>query len=1030
MAQNDNNTKLWRSLDDLSNSPEFLARLDKEFPQGASQLEMREGMHRRKFLGLIGASMALAGVASTTGCIRRPKEHIYAENSRAENTLPGVPKHFATSACIASGVLGLMVTSTDGRPTKIDGNLAHPMNGGKDGQKGVGPSNAFAQAEILNLYDPDRGQHSLRKDVQVSKLDTLSAFYTAFTATQKNGGEGAAILFEASFSPAFYHLLTQVQEKYPKMMLVEFDSTYSQNRRLGLNALTQSSLDVSYQLSKANVILSVDSDFLGIEGDCVRNAGQFMAQRNLNANTANMNRLYCVESGFSLTGAAADHRYALANAQIGDFLASLSLELTRQGMALPFSLKPTSELPARLQKWTAALAKDLLQNKGKAAILIGDRHPAWAHALVCALNESLGALSAGIVQLQPQNGFAGSHDLPTFVQAVNKKGLQSVLIIGGNPVYNLPADLEFSSLLNKIPNSFYLAFQPDETATHVTHYLPQTHFLETWGDTRSSDGTHSICQPLIEPLFADCVNAYELVDHLLHEKPRTAYDIVRTYVASLPGYSQSFETLWRESLSSGVVRSTQSPQVPQKRDYNVIKNGYALKKSESLPAANNIHLEFALDRSVYDGRYANNAWLQETPDSIHKLVWDNALLISPKTAKELGLNGQPKPGTSEVDLVTVECKERKLEIPVWVVPGIADFTGVIQLGYGRSFGRVAEGAGFNANQIRTSQTWFEQAVKVTKTSQKYSLVSTQEHGSMSGTPGDAKDRTPPIRETTLEHFKRQPNFVHDDELLPVSEQKNHLFPFPVDVSQSKWARQQWGMSIDLSSCIGCNACSVACQAENNISVVGKEEVFRNREMSWIRVDRYFTGEVDDPEIRSIFQPINCQHCENAPCEAVCPVTATAHSPDGLNDMAYNRCVGTRYCANNCPYKVRRYNFFNYSKADDERNPLYAMQKNPNVTVRFRGVMEKCSYCVQRINKAKTIASISNTTGLIEDGKLVTACQSACPTGAIVFGDVADAKSMVSKRKSLPQNYSVLGELNTKPRTTYLARIRNVNPEIG
>jgi Fe-S-cluster-containing dehydrogenase component len=457
----------------------------------------------------------------------------------------------------------------------------------------------------------------------------------------------------------------------------------------------------------------------------------------------------------------------------------------------------------------------------------------------------------------------------------------------------------------------------------------------------------------------------------------------------------------------------------------------AYVKSNELPEPNenSLEIDFALDRTVYDGYYSNNAWMQETPDPITKLVWDNALLISPKTAKALGLLARPKPGKSEVDLIKVTYQNRSMEVAVWESPGVADFTAILHLGYGRKYGRVAKGCGFNANLIRTSEGWFGSGLKIQKTGKRYSLVSSQEHGSMNGTPGMKEDRPPTVREATFSQFKINPDFVLGHELLPVEEQKSNLFKFPEDPDQKKWARQQWGMSIDLNSCLGCNACSVACQSENNISVVGKEEVFKNREMAWIRIDRYFTGEVDNPEIRAVFQPINCQQCENAPCEAVCPVTATAHSPDGLNDMAYNRCVGTRYCANNCPYKVRRYNFFNYSKIDDERNPLYAMQKNPNVTVRFRGVMEKCTYCVQKINNARSkFKKISD--GIIPDGEVITACQSVCPTNAIVFGDVADPDSAVSKLKAQSRNYGLLGELNTRPRTTYLAKLRNANPELS
>jgi molybdopterin-containing oxidoreductase family iron-sulfur binding subunit len=980
-------------------------------------LEIQPGVPRRKFLGMLGASMALAGV-TTSGCIRRPKEYIYPENNRAENTLPGVAKQYATNALVGSGVLALSVTSMDGRPTKIDG------------------SSAFAQAEILNLYDPDRGQFCLHKKEKASKSDILKALKSTLVSSKAKSGEEVAFLFESFRSPAFYDLISQISKSYPKALFVEQDSTYSNHSKKGLSAVAGTSADVVYDFSKANVILAVDSDFLGLEGDSIKNARQFAQGRRIVDTNSTMNRLYSVESCFSTTGAAADHRYALPGSQIESFLVGLCKELTTHGVTFSSEVMTQLEtyshnespLNSSFKKWIQALAKDLASQKGKSIVAVGDKQPSHLHALGFAINLALGSVATSIVQLVSDPRPSILMDVLDLKKSIENNSVKSLIIIGGNPVFTQPADVKFLSLLDKVTNSFYFGFSPDETAQLSKYYIPQTHFLESWGDALATDGTYSIRQPLIAPIYEDCMSEYELLLECIDDKPKSSYETIKSFCKQKSRHQGDFETNWRLFLANGFVQKEEN-QISQTQKFNFSS---ILNKKSAMVSTDEYHIEieFALDQTVYDGRYANNAWMQEIPNSINKLVWDNALLVNPKTAKMLGISGNPKPGKSDVDVVKVTYLGNAMEIAVWEVPGIADSVGVISLGYGKTFGRVAKGTGFNANAIRTSDAWFGNVAEIEKTGKKYSLVSTQEHGSLNGTPGMKKDRPAPLREATYEEFLKNPSFVLADELLPVAEQKNNLFKYPQNPAQEKWARQQWGMSIDLTTCIGCNACTVACQAENNISIVGKEEVFRNREMSWIRIDRYFSGSIDDPEVRSSFQPMNCQHCENAPCEAVCPVVATAHSPDGLNDMAYNRCVGTRYCANNCPYKVRRYNFFNYSKADDERNPLYAMQKNPNVTVRFRGVMEKCSYCVQRINAAKAEANRTSLDGLVPDGAIVTACQSACPTQSIAFGDVANPLSMVSKLKAQKRNYSVLGELNTKPRTTYLAKLRNVNPEIG
>ncbi|APJ04958.1 TAT-variant-translocated molybdopterin oxidoreductase [Silvanigrella aquatica] len=1022
----------WRSIEDLENSPGFLNKLTREFPHGASELEMRPGVQRRKFLGIIGASMALAGVTAT-GCIRRPKEHIYPESHRPEDMIPGVPKFYSTSAQVAGSVLGLLVTSTDGRPTKIDGNARHPMNNPVANSK-IGSSNTFAQAEILNMYDPDRVQKCYLSNKAIDKKEAYLALKKAMTASKKVDGSDLALVYAANSSLTFAHLIDEFKSNYPKALIVEQDSNYSSNRKIALSNIAATSADISYNLSNANVILAVDSDFMGIEGDSVKNAREFAEKRKVLNQNSSMNRLYSVESSFSTTGSLADHHYALRSGIMGDFLIALVTELI--ALKVKFSaeivdhISSRAALPDALLRWVKACAKDLYKQNGNSVVIIGDRQPTWVHMLGFAINSALGSTGKTLTLLPDTTRPKSVSNYNNLKSAIENNTIKNLIVVGGNPVFTSASDLNFKVLFSKVTDSFYLGYSLNETSESCKYLFPKSHFLENWGDTRASDGTVSITQPLIAPLYDDCIDEYSFIYSLYHsENVVSSYLIVKKFWQNKLGNSINFESMWRQYLSNGIISDYHKETAISHFSFSSFANAVAKAMKFVEPNGKSLEINFALDRTVYDGMYANNAWMQETPDPITKLVWDNALLISPKTAQELKLQARPKPGKSHVDLVKVTYQNRSMEVAVWETPGVADFSAILHIGYGTKFGRVANGSGFNANLIRTSESWFGSDLKIEKTGKQYSLVSCQEHGSMSGTPGMEEDRPPAIREATLSAFKSNPSFVNEYELLPVEKQKSNLFKFPEDPAQKKWARQQWGMTIDLNSCLGCNACSVACQSENNISVVGKEEVFKNREMSWIRVDRYFTGDVDNPEMRTVFQPINCQHCENAPCEAVCPVAATVHSPDGLNDMAYNRCVGTRYCANNCPYKVRRYNFFNYSKIDDERNPLYAMQKNPNVTVRFRGVMEKCTYCVQKINHARSkFKKISD--GIIPDGAVITACQSVCPTNAIAFGDVADPESAVSKLKALSRNYALIGELNTRPRTTYLAKLRNANPELG
>jgi molybdopterin-containing oxidoreductase family iron-sulfur binding subunit len=749
-----------------------------------------------------------------------------------------------------------------------------------------------------------------------------------------------------------------------------------------------------------------------------------------------MNRLYVVESHMSVTGLSADHRYTLGGTKTPDALVALGYLLQKKGISLSeFSnLWVSQNAPEtlfasepRFVTWLNALADDLVQQGG--VVVVGYRQGSEVHALGLAINRALGGFpkyAKVFPRPEPQGGFTPRE---AFTTTLNAGRIETLVVLGGDPVATSP---QFQTPFSQIPQSFYLGDYPQSaTAKVCAGYFPAAHFLESWGDTVDTSGTVRIQQPLIAPLFPEALDVLSVVGFLYANKLTPSHDLVKNAWQQQIG-GVDFESIWRTALGQGVLPQGQvsavSPSSASRWAEGFQKS--LLNRKPLQPSEQNFVLEFALSPNVYDGRYANNAWLQELPDPVQKTVWDNALLISPKTARMLGVLGKPPAGSADVDVLRLTLGGQTIEVPVWETPGVADFTGVLHVGYGQPLGRVSQGVGVNVDVLRAQAPWFLDGLRYELSGKKYEIVSTQEHASLNGTPGVEQDRPPVVRMTSLDEYRKDPSYVLKNELLPIAKQKSNLFDFPQDPSQAKWARQQWGMTIDLSTCTGCQACVVACQSENNISVVGKDQIFRQREMSWIRIDRYFTGSVDDPEVQGVVQPLNCLHCENAPCEAVCPVAATVHSPDGLNDMVYNRCIGTRYCANNCPYKVRRFNFFNYSKIDDERNPLYAMQKNPNVTVRFRGVMEKCTYCVQRINGARSKAGLGDGTGLVADGGIITACQSACPTGAIVFGDIADPKTLVSQRKAQGRNYALLGEINTKPRTTYLGKIRNVNPRLG
>ncbi|MCG3173497.1 MAG: hypothetical protein GMKNLPBB_01694 [Myxococcota bacterium] len=1009
MEDRNNGKQYWRSLNELADSPDFISRLEKEYPEAAAEIEL-SGVSRRRFLELMGASVALAGVGMA-GCVRKPVEHILPFSKRPEDLTPGVPSYFATSMNVGMNVYGVLACSNEGRPTKIEGNPQHPTS--------LGAANAWAQASVLGLYDPDRSQRPMKRDgdkglVPAEKGEFEKAFGDAVKEWKKNGGDGLALLLQSNPSPTYARMLDEVRRGLPRAALYFHDPVYPSNRAEAFDLLgVAPRRAVVYNLDKARVILSIDSDFLGLEGDSVKNARQFADGRRLGKETESMNRLYAVEPAFTVTGAMADNRLQIPAAHAGEFLKAVAAELfSRAGGSDPTGGKIKADA-GRFGKWVPAVVKDLADNRREALVVVGDRQPAWVHALGFLVNHLLNPDSATVSYPAEIPGpRMGSLKL---LAADAKAGkIKALVVLGGNPIYTADADSGIADAYKTIPLTIHHGLYADETAQASAWHIPESHYLEAWGDLQCADGTPVTQQPLIAPLY-DTWSGVELLARIAGGEAK-GYDLVRATWKARTGNPPGFENLWRQWLHDGVI--TNVPRTIAGRpafDWSKLGAIPGLAQGPAQVDANSMEVNFIIDPSVADGRFANNGWLQELPDPITKLTWDNAVCIGPVTAMERGLKNN--------DVVELRFNNHVEKGAVFIVPGTAEHTVTIALGYGRQAGgRVQEKAGFNAYKLRVSgNPFFGSGLLISAAVDTYTLATTQEHGSMEGRPL--------VRENTLDGLRQKPDFVNDLEFIKDPSKIKSLWkePHPWLEGAGKEGGpkyQQWGMAIDLNVCTGCNACAIACQAENNVPVVGKKQVLRGREMHWIRLDRYFNGDKSNPQ--AVIQPMPCQQCENAPCESVCPVAATAHSPEGLNDMAYNRCIGTRYCANNCPFKVRRFNFFNFNL---DYTAVEKMQKNPDVTVRFRGVMEKCTYCVQRINRARSVAKRTGD-GHIKDGAVTPACAQTCPTQAITFGDIADPGSRVSMAKNNSRDYVLLAELNIKPRTSYLAKIRNPNPELA
>ncbi|MGH7130789.1 MAG: TAT-variant-translocated molybdopterin oxidoreductase [Phycisphaerales bacterium] len=1136
----------WRGLEDLADTPEFRENLEREFPAGAS--ELLEGS-RRTFLKLMGAGLALAGVVSIPGC-RRPDHKIlpYSKNV-PEDIIPGKSLFYATSMPLpGGGAEGLLVETHEGRPTKIEGNPLHPNNQGKSG--------LWAQASILDMYDPDRltepsqvvnGQDAPRTSEDFPKAWAPEHF-KQYDATR---GAGLAIIVEKKTSPCRDAMEAAVKARFPKATWISYDALENRGAIDGLATAFGRPVREVLDFSKAKLIVSLDRDFTQFEPLSMTYARDFAANRRVAKVEDSISRFYMVEPSFSSTGSLADHRRRMAPAEIEAFIAKVAARvLNKRQVPGSKSLTLAADRLAgngEVDAFADAVAADLMSADfaGKSIICVGASQPAWVHALVAGLNQALGNVGqtvryAPLGDGEAQNSAAALADL---CKAIDGGQVKTVVTIGCNPVYNAPAELDFAEKFKKVPERIALSTDNNETVAASTWKLNGCHYLEAWGDTQSVEGMIAPIQPMIAPIYGG-MSELEMLALIAGYPKAVGYEIVRdvwkkNIAAWMPKSDAGFDTLWSRALHNGVlgVAPTAKP-TEMVAGFDKISTGIGAVQVATAPSRQALAVAFR-GVAMHDGRWNNNAWLQELPEASSRICWDNVALISPTTAKDLDLHQ-----TAETDkkpkgrVAELKIGDRKMRIACWAVPGVPDNTVVLPLGYGReAVGLVGNGTGFNTFAVRTSKNaWAAGGATLTPVDtgdQWYNISSMQTHWSMEGRAIARQVDVQAWNSTKLHEEIASSNKTRTDSYgrpfpldfaerlagteLPHQPSGYGIYANPFDAKRgdgfdpnraseepgkstdkrNAFARRaQWGMTIDLSTCTGCNVCTIACQAENNIAVVGKIEVNKGREMHWIRVDRYFVSSLEtadregrrndwnDPELAMMYQPVACVHCESAPCETVCPVNATTHGPEGHNFMTYNRCIGTRYCANNCPYKVRRFNFFDYGvtkfnggleepvkemvgetisnnlpknhnlippRIRKKLDEISRMQKNPNVTVRSRGVMEKCSYCIQRTNEAKIAYKLGKVrageqyafdTDGIPDGYVQTACQQACPTNAIVFGDTLDKDtpykngegaerlgSMVKFWRDNPRAYLLLGYLKTVPRTSHLLRVNNPSKQL-
>ena len=946
---------------------------------------LHEEVQRREFLRLMSASLALGGLGA---CTRQPTERIYPSARSPESRIPGKPLFFATAMPMTGGAQPILVESHMGRPTKIEGNPLHPG--------GFAATTAQAQAAVLGLYDPDRSQ-VVKHDGRISNWPAfLGSLREALDGLDEQG-TGLRILTETVLSPSLADQLWSLLNDKPAAVWLQYEPVNRDTARVGAKLAFGEDVLPIPSFEHADVVLAIDSDFMTTGPASVRLARDFAARRRAHETGAKLCRLYAIESAPSPTGSMADHRLGLSPARIDALVRVIA-----RAVGADVDAPEVASLPAEHRIWVEALVADLTASRGRSVVIAGELQAPAVQALAHTMNAALENAGATIhyfdpIEMEPVDQVASLHQL---VDEIEAGDVRALVILGGNPAYTAPADLDFGECMSRVPFCAHLALHEDETSQRCGWHVPEAHFLESWSDTSAYDGTASIVQPLIAPLY-EGRTSHEIVAALAGFVGKSSYETVRAYWKR-ESFTDDFDALWARSLHDGWLAETAF----EPRSVSLSPD-LAVNLGEPAPVFEGDRMEVHLrpDPMIWDGRFANNGWLQELPKPITALTWDNAALISPVTARRLRIERE--------ELVEIECERGKVEAAALIVPGHADDCVTLHLGYGRTkAGKLGSGLGCDAFRLVSSAAGWSSVGRLQSTGRRYRLARTQLHHNMEG-----RDI---VRSENIEELSSGSSSTHSESSGSEDqhEEREHTLlapPAPHD-------GPAWGMVIDLSTCMGCNACVVACQSENNIPIVGKEEVLRGREMHWIRVDSYFEGHESSPEI--LHQPVPCMHCENAPCEVVCPVGATVHSAEGLNDMVYNRCVGTRYCEANCPYKVRRFNFYRYA---DFETPSLKMMRNPDVTVRSRGVMEKCTYCVQRINEARVRAKKEGRE--IRNGEVVTACQGVCPSSAIAFGDLNDPDSKVSRLRSLPQHYGLLAELGVRPRTTYLSRVTDKNPEV-
>jgi MoCo/4Fe-4S cofactor protein with predicted Tat translocation signal len=1049
----------WRSLEEHADTPEFRRLIAEEYPHEIEEWD--NNLSRRNFVKVMGASLALAGLS---GCVIQPPEKIVPYVTPQEGMLPGKANFFATAMTLGGVATGLLVKSYEGRPVKIEGNPDHP------GSRGA--TDILAQASLLTMYDPDRSQEVTFRGAPKTWEAFMAAVRSAVEENRTDGGAGVRFMTETITSPTLIDQFTRLKTELPNAKWIQYEPVNNDNAAAGAKMAFGSPVQTIYKFDKADRVLSLDADiFSGFNVGYIKD---YSTKKVYSNDHKDINRLYCVETTISITGAKSDHRLAVKPSQMSEVVKAIAKAIGVPGVNSAYTENSA---------WIAGLAKDLTDTKGRSVVVAGENAAPMVHALAHAMNGLLGNVGQTVFYADPFS--PGSErtqveQLRELIGDIDGGRVKMLVVLGGNPVYNTPADLKLTAdRMKRIPLSVHMGLFADETAQQCRWHVPEKHFLEGWSDGRAYDGTASVMQPLIEPLY-DGKNSHEIVQLFFKEGfDKKDHDIVKEYwqkqnvniplpaaantqsnaartqgtsantaagngtagnatstnaanTASTPAAkapaaaaTRNFEDNWRKMVHDGVIANTAAQPKAV-----TVNTGFLNQPEAPHAAPGTLEISIKREPSIYDGRFANNGWLQELPRPLNKTTWENVALISPKTAERLGINQgrdqremaganqgttfvNTKGGNLFSDLVRLKYNDAEIEksVPMWISPGQPDDVITIFMGYGRSrAGKVGTGLGYNAFDVRRSDAPDFANGQLVRTGETATIASTQTHFNMEG-----RDL---LRVWNLDEFEADPKMGEQHNEYPMS-------MYPVEQHQAVYAKNhRWGMTIDINSCVGCNACVVACQSENNIAVVGKEQVERHRMMHWLRIDAYYGGETVAEPDGPHFQPVLCQQCEQAPCEVVCPVHATVHSAEGLNDMTYNRCVGTRYCSNNCPYKVRRFNFLLYQ---DWNTPQYKLMRNPEVTIRSRGVMEKCTYCTQRIAAARIEAEKDQRA--IRDGEVLTACQAVCPTNAITFGDMHDTSSQIAKTKADERNYILLNDLNTQPRTTYLAGMKNQNREM-